>query len=85
MIEESKHIKELYYIKHRNDNLKNVGFDYENKLFQRTLSRMMFDNPILNNFLSLLQKQVVLMIESTLVVRNFYNYTVGKYYNKHNN
>jgi len=85
MIEESKHVPELYYIKHRKDDLKNTGFDYQNKLFDRTLSGVMFGNPTLKTFLSYLQNQAVWMIESTLVVRNFWNYTVDKYYNKHNN
>jgi len=85
MIEESKHVKELYYIKHRNDNLLNTGYDYQNNLFRRTMSSVMFDNPTLNSFLSYLQQNVVWMIESTLVVRNFYNFSCGKYYNKHNN
>jgi len=85
MIEKEKQVRELYYIKHRNDDLKHTGFDYENKLFRRVFSGLMFDNPTMNSFLALLQKQAVWMIESTLVVRNFWNYTVDKYYNKHNN
>lgn len=84
-IEENNHITELYYMKHRKDDLKHTGFDYENKLFERTMSGMMFGNKTMSDFLKLLQKQAVWMIESTLVVRNFWNYTVDKYYNKHNN
>ena len=85
MIEKDKQVNELYYIKHRNDDLKHTGFDYENRILRKTLSGLMFDNPTMNTFLTYLQKQVVWMIESTLVVRNFWNYTVNKYYNKHNN
>jgi len=85
MIEETKHIKEYYHIKHRNDDLKHTGFDYENNLFKRTMSSVMFDNPTLNSFLMLLQKQAVWMLESTSVCRNFWNYTVDKYSTKHNN
>ena len=85
MIYERKQVSELYYIRHRKDDFKNSGFDYENNIFQKTMSGVLFDNPNLNSFLMLLQKQAVLMIESTLVVRNFWNYTVDKYYNKHNN
>lgn len=85
MIEKTKHVTELYYVKHRKDDLKHTGFDYENNLFKKTMSGMMFENPTLNGFLMLLQKQAVWMIESTLVVRNFWNYSVSRYYNKHNN
>ena len=85
MIERVNQVRELYYIKHRNDKLKHTGFDYENKLFDRTLSKVMFDNDTTKQFLFYLQRQAVWMIDSTLVVRNFWNYTVPKYYNKHNN
>jgi len=85
MIEKTKHTDQMWYIQHRNDNLKNTGFDYENKLLRRVLSSQMFNNPNTSQFLTYLQNMLVWMIESTLVVRNFWNYTVDKYYNKHNN
>lgn len=85
MIEENKHIRELYYIDHRNDQLKHTGYDYQTHLFKKTLSNVMFNNPKMNEFLSKLQHLTIYMIESTLIVRNLYNYTVSKYYNNHNN
>jgi len=85
MIQKERHINSLYYIKHRKDKLKNTGFNYEKEIFNVTLSNLMLDNPTTKNFLDLLRKQVVWMIESTLVIRNFYNFTVDKYYNKHSN
>lgn len=85
MIQKDKHIKENWYINHRNDNLKYTGFNYEEKLFSRLFSNLMFDNKILNNFMLKLQKMVVLMLESTLVIRNFFNFTIDKYSNKHSN
>jgi len=85
MIEQSRHINQLWYIKHRNDKLKHTGYDYENNLLRRTLSSQMFNNPITNEFLSYLQGLLVWQIEATLVVRNFWNFTVSRYYNKHNN
>ncbi|NPV12858.1 MAG: hypothetical protein HPY57_13890 [Ignavibacteria bacterium] len=85
MIERNKHINQLWYIKHRNDQLKHTGFDYENNLLKKLLSSQMFGNPNTAQFLSYLQGLLVWQIEATLVVRNFWNYTVDKYYNKHNN
>ena len=85
MIEQDKHIKELYDLNHRKDELLNTGFDYQNKLFERILSNVMFGNSILSEFLKLLQKNAVYMIESNLIIRNFWNYTVSKFYDKHNN
>jgi len=85
MIEESKHIKEYYYIKHRKDKLKHTGFDYEKNIFNKTMSNIMFQNPVLNEFLSYLQNHIILMFDSVLIIRNFWNYTVDRYYNKHHN
>jgi len=84
MIEEKTQIKELYELKHRNDDIES-GYDYENNLFSNLFSNMMFGNNKTSKFLSLLQNNAVWMIESILPIRNFWNYTVGKYYNKHNN
>lgn len=85
MIDENKHIKQLWYIKHRNDQLKNTGYDYQNNLLKNLLSHQMFNNPITAKFLNYLQQLLVWQIETTLVIRNFWNYTCDKYYNKHNN
>ena len=85
MIEEKTQIKELYELKHFNDSNENNGYDYENNLFYNLLSNLMFGNKKLNSFLLLLEKNIIWMIESVLPIRNFWNYTVNKYYNKHNN
>ena len=85
MIEKRTQIPELYYIKHFSDSLKNTGFDYGNKLFEKTLSPVMFKGKKLRYFLPLLQQNTVWMIDSVLPIRNWWNYTVDKYYNNHNN
>lgn len=85
MIEETKHTTQFYYIKHRNDDLKNTGFDYETNLLRRVLSSQMFNNPTTSQFLTYLQGMLVWQIEATLVIRNFFNFTCSRYYNKHNN
>jgi len=85
MIEKTNHIKELYNLNHINDDLLHIGYDYETKLFNNLLSRVMFKNKNLAEFLNILQKNVIWLIDSTLPIRNFYNYTVSKYYNNHNN
>lgn len=85
MIEKERHIKELYDLKHRKDKFLNDGFDYENNLVSKIFSNVMFGNPTLNNFMGLLQKNMVWMIESTLVIKNWWNYTVDKHSNHNNN
>lgn len=84
MIEKDMQIKELYDLKHINDNIE-TGFDYEEGLMNKSLSNLMFQNETTSTFLDKLKKLLVYTIESNLIARNFFNPTVGPYYNKHNN
>jgi hypothetical protein len=85
MLDKESHVNDLWYANHRKDNLKHTGSNYQEKLFERTISHVMFENDTLNEFLIQFQKLAVMMIDSNLVIRNFWNYTVSKYYDKHNN
>jgi len=85
MIEKNTQIRELYDLKHFHDSNLHIGSNYEKKLFSNLFSNMMFDNNMLNKFLNLLQNNAVWMIDSVLPIRNFWNFSVSKYYNKHNN
>lgn len=85
MLERDSQIKELYDLKHINDKELHTGFDYEQNLMIRSLSNVMFQNPTTAQFIEKIKYLFVNMIESNLIVRNFFNYTSGKYYNKHNN
>ncbi len=85
MLDRETQIKELYDLKHINDKELHTGFDYEENLMQRSLSNMMFQNPTTYQFISKTKYLLLNMIESNLIVRNFFNYTVSKYYNRHNN
>jgi len=85
MIERESQIKELYDLKHRKDNEINKGFDYENKLVDKIMPVYARRNEVVNDFILQMQKLFVWGIESQLIIRNFYNYTVSKYYNKHSN
>jgi hypothetical protein len=84
MIERESQIKELYDLKHRKDNI-HSGFDYENQLMNRMMPEYARRNNMVNEFASKIQKLFVWGIETQLTIRNFYNYTVSKYYNKHSN
>lgn len=85
MIKEKIYIKELYELKHKNDSTLHNGYDYENNLFKKLLSNVMFGNDMLKEFIMKLQVNVVWMIDSTLLIRNWWNYTVDKYCDNHNN
>lgn len=77
-------VKELYELKHINDNIES-GFDYEDGLLRTTFSNVMFKNQMTFDFLNKLKSLYIYTIESNLIARNWFNYTVSKYYNKHNN
>lgn len=84
MIEKDMQVKELYDLKHMNDKIE-TGFDYEEGLLRTSFSNVMFQNEMTNNFLTKIKSLLIYCIESNLVARNWFNYTVNKYYNKHNN
>lgn len=84
MIEKDMQVKELYDLKHMNDQIE-TGFDYEEGLLRTSFSNVMFQNDMTNGFLNKIKSLLIYSIESNLVARNWFNYTVSKYYNKHNN
>jgi hypothetical protein len=85
MIEQQAHIKELYDLKHRHDNELHTHYDYENNLLKNLTSNVMYRNSQTAAFMDQLQKLCVWSLESVLIVRNFFNYTVDRYYNRHSN
>lgn len=84
MIEKDMQIKELYDLKHINDNIES-GFDYEENLIRNSFSNVMFQNNMTYNFLNKIKNLLIYSIEANLVARNWFNYTVNKYEYRHNN
>lgn len=84
-LEKNAHIPELYDLHHRHDNNLNRGYNYKDNLLKDSLSKPIFNNDITNGFLLHLQKLIVLSIDSNVILRNWFNHTVSKYYDKHNN
>jgi len=85
MIERESQIKELYDLKHGKDEDPNIHFDYENELINKVMPEYARRNDTINDFTKLFQKLLVWGIESQLVLRNFYNPIVNKYYSGHSN
>lgn len=85
MLDRESQIKELYDLKHINDNEIYTGFDYEENLMSKSLSNVMFQNETTYDFITKIKPLYLNMIESNLIIRNFFNYTVSKYFNRHNN
>lgn len=84
-LEKNVHIPELYDLNHRHDNNLNRGYNYKDNILKNSLSRPLFNNDITNTFLLKLQELIVLTIDSNVITRNWFNHTVSKYYDKHNN
>lgn len=68
----------------RLDKLKNRGFDYEGKIFQRSMSPLLFADPTRKGILDQYEKLVFFMVEKVKYIKVFYNYTVSKNYKKLN-
>ena len=58
--------------------VKNTGFDYKNKIFQKTTSNRMWANSTMSGFLEKLNGIVAETIDSVKRIRTFWNYTVDK-------
>ena len=83
MLEEKSQISELYYLKTRWNGSENRHFPWEDNILRKTMSVRPWMNPNLNGFLTRIQVNVALMVESCNIVRNFFNVAVNKYYNDH--
>ncbi len=84
-LEKNVHIPELYDLNHRHDNNLNISYDYKENILKDSLSKQLFKNDITNNFLLKFQEVIALSIDSNVITRNWFNHTINKYYDKHNN
>jgi len=67
------------FIRSQNDVRSNVGFDYEGKIFEKTLSNQLIkgdENRTL--ILASIEKVVYQLFETTKYIKNYINYTVPK-------
>lgn len=75
-------IEEVYWLNHRHDDDKDY-LDYEDKILTQSLSKHNGSNEFLSGYITRMQKGMYLMYDQINVFKNFYNYTVDKYYYKH--
>jgi hypothetical protein len=68
----------------RLNRLEDTGFDYEGRIFEKSMSPLMFADPVRKSILDEIEKMVFFMIEKVKVIKTFYNYTVDKDYKKLN-
>lgn len=83
MLEEKTQIPELFYLKTRWNNNPYRHYPWEKNILAKTTSVRPWLNPNVNGFLTRLQMNISLMVESANIVRNFFNVAVSKYYNEH--
>ena len=60
-----------------NDNIY-TGFEYKEKIFEKSMSKVILRDPVKASILQYFQKVVFGLIESTKQISNFVNYTVKK-------
>lgn len=77
MLYQRKQLPELYYMKHRHDTDEDF-VDYEKNILNKSLSPYMYENNMMNGFLTRLQPLVALLFDQMNIVRNFKNYMVDK-------
>ena len=68
---------------HQQDNLLNQGFDYETRLFEKTLSNYMLVDPRKEYTFLQFQKLLVYVINTVGNIKKAFNYTVPKNYKVH--
>ena len=68
----------------RHNRLRDTGFDYKGKIFEKSMSPLLFTDPVRKSILEEFEKTVYFLIEKVKVIKTFYNYTVDKDY-KHLN
>ncbi len=83
--EKNVHIPELYELSHRHDRELHNAETYKDRILEKSLSKNLYQNDKTAGFLDLLQPMVVQMISSNTILRNWFNWTTSKYYDRHNN
>ena len=83
--EKNVHISELYDLNHRHDKELHNAETYKDRILEKSLSKNIYQNDKTAGFLDKLQPMVVQMISSNVILRNWFNWTVSKYYDRHNN
>jgi hypothetical protein len=67
------------FIQSQNDIRSNEGFDYEGKIFEKTLSNQVLQGDSNRmDILASMEKVVYQLFESTKYIKNYINYTVPK-------
>ena len=80
-----KEIKPLsFYLNHRHDAVKYIGYDFRGKIFQNTMSSMWFMEFKRASILQRYEKPLSWLVDQIKWVRKFFNYTLESDYRDFN-
>ncbi|MCK9574574.1 MAG: hypothetical protein WC979_01570 [Candidatus Pacearchaeota archaeon] len=63
---------------HFQDDVQNYGFDYHGKLFERSISKIYFDDPRKTGILQSFDDLLSYVIDSIKYIKKFRNYAINK-------
>lgn len=81
MLYERKDLPELHHIKHLYDD-DNKFVKYDETILTKSLSPYMFQNDLMNNWLTKMQPLVSILFDQMNIMKNWKNYMVDKYHYK---
>lgn len=71
-------ISSRYIGKHIKDVYTDLGYDYRNSIFKKTVSKILFQNKNVADFLNQLQKPIVFLIDAVKQIRLQYMISLDK-------
>jgi hypothetical protein len=66
------------------DNIKHRGFEYKDRIFEKTMSNFMFRSDQRKRMLAYVENVMYELIERTKMIKNHANYVVSKRYRNKN-
>lgn len=79
MLYDKKEIPDVFFLKHYNDDNDDNYIKYDDIILTNTLSPILFQNDVMNEYLLKLQPLVALQFDEINVFENFKNFAVDKY------
>lgn len=71
-------------VRHRNDNIKNTGFDYRGQILKKSLSNVFFLEAKREVILSAYDEIITWMVDHIKIIKKTFNWTLPKYYRDFN-
>jgi|Laugrespbdmm15sd_2_1035082.scaffolds.fasta_scaffold181073_1 hypothetical protein len=80
-LEKETRIDEKYNLEHIHDTNTYRHYPYENNLLKNSTSTGLWKNTNMNAYLGYIQTIMVMIHQQSVFARNFYNYSVKRFYN----